>query len=357
MTAFVQTDPERGHVSQGLVSSASLGSLSPEQINGFGLHHPQLVLGEAEKDFAQDEVGALAAHAAVVYHQLYELKKNAREVCIALKQCKDAYVAAAREKDPSRKYVGWNSFCKNNFSSLGLSERNIRAAVKTGEVLLTLKSQNPQTYEAIADLSRDALFVIGSTPGVADEVGGILSRDPEAKLTAAQLREMAVLLQSAEQANQELAAQLEHAKNAKTRAEACAATLNGQVQEFEGEIERLTHAMEQQQANAGTVSIDEEQLQAVRLETRKKNQELAKTQRTLSQASQELSKVQSHLYQQRESQEVIADLAVHMNAMLSKFTPALVQKIRGINPSTQVKFNEVAEQLRVLASQIEVAQS
>lgn len=356
MTALVQIDPAQVREHRSLVSSASSGLRGSRQHKSAPLQHPQLVLGDAEKNFAQDEVGALAAHAAVVYHQIYELKKNAREVCIALKQCKDAYVAAAREKDPSRKYVGWNAFCKNNFSSLGLSERNIRAAVKTGEVLLNLKEQNPTTYDAIADLSRDALFVIGGTPEVANEVGGLLSRDPEAKLTAAQLREMAMLLQSSEEANRELALQLEHAKNAKTRAEACAATLNGRVQEFEGEIERLTYEIEQKE-NVSAQSLEEQELQAVRMQTRIKNQELAKTQRTLSQKSQELSKIQGHLYQQRQSQDVIADLAEHMSSMLSKFTPALVHKIRGITPSAQVKFNEVADQLRALASQIEGPQS
>lgn len=312
---------------------------------------PDLILSGAEKNFSRHEVGALAAHAAIVYHQLYELKKNAREVCVSLKQCKDAYIAAVREIDPSKKYVGWNAFCKNNFSSLGLSERNIRAAVKTGEVLLEMKEQSPDTYDAISELSRDALFVIGSKPEVASKVSGIIKQDPDAKFTAAQLRDMASHIQATDQTLQALEAQLAEARKAKQRAESSTATMNNLVKDYENEISRLQHQCEDKN-NSHISSVDESNHVKLRDEARQKKQELARTERKLQRTTEELTKVQLLLQQQQECESVIRDLSADITGMLSKYTVALVATVSNTNPAVRKKLVGIADQLVALADQL-----
>jgi hypothetical protein len=313
------------------------------RVHGDARH--SLVLGEQEKNFAQHEVGNLAAYTAIVFNQVHELKKNARQICMALKLCKDAYVSAAREQDPERKYVGWNAFCKRNFSNLGLSERNIRAAVKTGGVLLELQEKNPETFDAIADLSRDALFVIGSAPQVAHEIGGILSQTPDAKFTAAQLKEMAGVLESSEQSVAEFKTRFEAVQGAKERAEASAAAMNERLASYETEIDRLTHLIEEKSSPQPAGALTDQELQ-------EQKKALLKVQRQLAKANLELQKAQQDVHKYNEPHQVLASLSNDVSSMLSKYSQALVLRLTETSPTVQDKLDELAIQLRTLSDQL-----
>jgi hypothetical protein len=306
--------------------------------------HP-LVLGDQEKDFEKHDVGNLAAYTAIVFNQVHELKKNARQICIALKLCKDAYVSAAREQDPQRKYVGWNAFCKRNFSGLGLSERNIRAAVKTGEVLLELQQSSPVTFDAIADLSRDALFVIGSSPQVAQEIEGILSREPDSKFTAAQLKEMASVLESSQQSVDDLKKRFEAAQGAKERAEASAAAMNQRLASYEGEIDRLNHLIEDKSSSPPGGAAADAHLQQRKLD-------LAKVQRQLAKANSDLKRAQQAVHKYVEPHQVLTSLSNDVASMLAKYSQAVVLRVSETNPGVQQKIDELAVQLRVLSDQL-----
>lgn len=317
-----------------------------------------IVWDGAELAFESRDLNEVVTHTLQVFSAVETMRKSAVSMCISLKKLKESYTAARREANPERKSVGWEAFCKANFESLGLSQGQIRTAIRTGEMLINLQTNDPNSFAAMSRLSRAALFAVNASPETVPQISAMLIESPDSTVTAKQVKELSETLAASEAQAAALKEQLEIAVQGKREAESVAADLNQRCLSAEEHIHSL-----RKQGNTPVdppthvlppgIKNEQEALDSLNEKKSAAQQALSQTSAEVESAQRRLTDVQRRLDEHTSALDVISGLRKDVGALTKKYSLAMLQKTKDSSPNIQTKLRETGQLLRVLANQLE----
>jgi hypothetical protein len=314
-------------------------------------------LDSTEKAFSPQNLTHVLTHTLSVFSCVESMRKSAVSMCISLWELKAAYAAAVREAEPARKTIGWEAFCKSNFEELGLSQSNIRTAITTGEMLIKLRANDPDGFQALSKLSRAALFAISAAPETVTEIKALMV-DPDATVTAAQVRQLKEVLGATEAQANELKQQLQSALDGRREAEEVVSDLNQRCLSMEDQISILqTRTKTNVDVSIPTLQAgfksEQEVLDQINQQKSVAEQSLSQTTAECDAVQRRLTDVQRKLNEHAQALDVLSGLNKDVGVLTHKYSQVLLQKTKDSNPKIKTKLRETAQLLRILADTLE----
>lgn len=328
-------------------------SVSPSELVRIDL--PALQISFLEENFDERSALLVIQHARVVHQSENAIRSNARQLCISLFLCHEAYVIGS----PAKSALGWGPFCVANFSSIGLSDGNIRAAVRTGESLIRHEKNYPEGIEQFDRLSRAALLALGGNEETLVAVQQVLADNPDKGLTAKSIRQIQdelkeekllrlqteIRLKTIEETNAELALSI-------TERREQAARWREKAEKAEKEARTPVEALVYQ-LPPGVRSEDE-----LRTTLQTENTALLKNKERLlsdvNTSTEELIKIQKGLVTFKHVSNMLEMLEADVHLIRSKFPAVLVEKLMVNSPESKDRLRVIAFELRAIAAAIDV---
>lgn len=332
------------------------------------VEHQQMAVIEQPSDFRRldqihiilddgtppDNQISIITSAVEVHQQAENLKKNALNLCVALYNCKTSYSRVSGSS------AGWPAFCKRNFESIGLSDGNIRACIRTGEALVGFTNADPDALAAYSRLSRAALMALGeTTPEIAEEVKLTLQMDPANAPTAKEIRTLNDTIESQRSA-------LAQSEEAIRRANEYSADLNSRLSSTEDEVIALRTENAGLEKKVKTpvealvptlpkgVKTEADLLDSINKQIVEGKQQLDHTAKQSEVATKELTAIQRKLALATQQQATLDDLQNDLTAMLAKYPLALAEKMNAAAPDIKSRLKKIAADMRLFADQIDV---
>ena len=320
----------------------------------------QLVSPEGEPIASQ---AAILTHAASVVHNLGLMRESALRVCISLYSCRELFVATGDE--------GWEAFCARNFEKLGLSQSNIRAAIRAGRGLTKYISA-AQSRDEVVDMShfetmsRSALILLGD----ADESyrDALVTKVIEISATtgtAPTSREIKEEIDKLKLEKADSDDQLRAIEAKLLSKEETINRLNTLVRDRESEISVLNEKLEDSvpAANSSQVVVEEAdpnskrirlEIEAATASLEEAKKELANTKDQLEKEKSALERANRETARKQVAVDSINELEKLLETLKARWSESMVQKIRQVDPHTySPNFSRIATDLRVLADQMD----
>jgi hypothetical protein len=310
-----------------------------------------------------DDQSSVIKQAVQVHHHAGEMKRNAMGICLAFYRCREAFGRGAARSNSGPN--GWGAFCAANFAELNLSEGNIRAAVRSGEILDKMLQVEPDGTAVFQRLSRAALFALGGSPELAGEVKQILLDNPDNVLTAAEIKDLKQTLRSQNESMATMQDELRQTTAQLTNLQVVSADVNGMLAERESQVVGLIARNDQLVKEAKTpveslvptlppgVKSEAELLRQLNGDIEQKQNELQKVVIKVNAEEQKLARVQISLAVHTQEAGDLTKLEADLSAVINKYPEALFNRLDETTPVLRAAFSEFASRLRKLADLIQ----
>lgn len=311
----------------------------------------------ASGEEGQDCQQLIMQHAMAVIQHYQDLTISAMNMCINLYLCREEFKASGE--------TGWEQFCATNFESYGLSQSNIRHSVRTGRALhstIERIKNSGGTMPDLSMLSRSALLVLGEAPPEIQDrlviemantqaVKGIPDKGP----TAEELRRKVEELQGELEEKKGL---LESKDNALHRMNQAIDARETELVEVKEKFKRLQkkletpveHVVEKLPDGIKTQMEARERLED---EIAYRQREIARLTEDTARLKNERAKYEAEMAAKRQVKDVLELLNGDIQAMMTKYTDALMQKLSSTDPEYATPLLvSAAQRLRILANQL-----
>lgn len=327
-------------------------------------------------DEAQERHQAILNFAMSVVQNYINMRESALKLCVSLYNCRQEFEASGDS--------GWGAFCEKNFAQLGLSQGNIRSAVKAGRAIahyLTSLQERGESAELarLESMSRSALIVLGEAPDdVRDELIQRVATAGEMRDNALSAREVEAELNrlrqekaEAERGQADANAKLSAMDQALNRMNGLVRDRETQVGALQSQIDALQHQVNQAAKRTPVEVVDADPQSKAMVEKRKQDEreiqnmqrqmgelqhELTKAEADLGQKKAELEKIARQAAMRKQSSDAIDELEVQIARMKAQWSDAYAQKIRSQDPHSYAPvLTRIANDLRFLADQLDPA--
>lgn len=321
-------------------------------------------------DLPAEQQSTVIGHAIEVYHHAASMKASALAICLALYHCREAYGDGVARRNSS--VNGWNAFCEANFGQLGLSDGNLRAAVRAGEVMCTMKANDPEGAAIFSRLSRAALFALGDSPELASEVklllenGDAASKNGEqSSLTAKEIRDLKESLRQQTESATSAEAELTKANDKIRAINVLGADVDQRLSEREDEVVMLKKKNFDLEKKAKTpveslvpslpkgVKNEAEMLAQLNADIKEKQDKLKQISQESDAVNNRLTTTQRKLAQHDQTADAFKQFDADISALLVKFPDVLIQKMTDTSNAVKDSLGRIAAKLRTLAAHIE----
>ncbi len=319
------------------------------------LDNDQQVVSLVGEDFDERTATQVIRYAIEVHQFDLSIRTSARNLCVSLYRCRSSYIEGSKNKSSS----GWGSFCEKNFSSIGMSDGNIRAAVRTGEALVRHEEKHPEGIELFSRLSRAALFALGGNEDTLVTVQEVLAANPEANVTAADVRRLN------EQLQEKTIALLETEKRM-SAIEDTNVSLTQKLDERRTQVSDWRERAELAEQRAKTpveavvyklpegVKNEDELRHNLQRENASLKTEADRLRSAVDRESIKLTEVQRTLGTAEQIKHVLVDLESEIQLLRAKFTRAMVERMTSGTPAVKERLKSIAAEFRAMASAIDV---
>ncbi|MCO4087509.1 MAG: hypothetical protein HEQ17_00585 [Limnohabitans sp.] len=318
-------------------------------------------------DEATERHQAIMAHAISVVQNYAAMKESAARLCVSLFACHSEFKQSGE--------VGWENFCAVNFAPLGLSQGNIRSAIKAGRAIshyLSSLQSRGETAEIkqLETMSRSALIVLGEAPDdVRDQLIDRVVQANEMMGSAMPARgvssELERIQRERDQANEDLRTaegRLTQAGTATQRLNDLVRDRESQIEEQQTKIDELSNRL-RELSNAPKVEVLEPNPNSrADLEARRNlEQQLSDLNHQVSVASADLSAHKSELEKisrqaslRKQTDNAMGELEQQVTRLKAQWSDAYAQKIRATDPHQYGPvLSRIANDMRLLADQLD----
>lgn len=316
-----------------------------------------------DEELPAEQRSHVTTRAIEVHHHAFAIRANAMGICLSLYRCREAYGNGASRAKSSKN--GWGEFCQKNFSHLNLSESNIRAAVRSGEILDKMQQAEPDGAAMFSRLSRAALFALGDSPELVAEVKQILYENPDDAPTAAEIKTLRESLRVQSESSGRAEAELAQAIQKLSAADIVTADVNHMLAERESEVVKLKAENADLKKAAMTpveslvpalpkgVKTEAELLESINSSIVDKKGALQRVDLQFESAQGKLTALQRTLAQHEQTADAMAQLEADISSMISKYPDVLLQKMQDTSPAVKSALSKIAVKLHTLANHIE----
>ena len=340
------------------VSRANLMNYSPAILQAF--QKPAMIdMFAVLEDEGQDRQQLIMQHAMAVIQHYQTLNISAMQMCVHLYLCREEFKASGE--------TGWERFCTTNFESYGLSQSNIRHSIRAGRSLLSMIQRIESTGEKMPDLrllSRSALLVLADAPPDLQDRMVVEMASTKAKAaedetqkgpTAEELRRR---LGELETEVKEQKQQIDSKDNALRRMNQA---IDARETELSAEKEKFKRLMQKQTTPAEHVvyklpdGIKNQMDTKERLEDEiaYRLREIARLEEDAQRLKTEKAQYEAEMAAKRQVKDVLESLNEDIQAMMTKYTDALMQKLSSTDPEYATPLLvSAAQRLRILANQL-----
>lgn len=304
----------------------------------------------------KDSQQLIMQHAMAVIQHYQNLNVSAMQMCIHLFLCREEFKTSGQ--------TGWEQFCANNFESHGLSQSNIRHSIRAGRSLLSMINRMESTGEQMPDLSalsRSALLVLADAPPEAQDrlviemVEKTAEENQSKGPTAEELRRK---LEEIEDELKETKEQLATKDQALHRLNKAINARETEIMEHKEKVERLTRKLATPVEHVvhklpDGIKTEMEAKERLAQEITAGQRELARLEEDAARLKAEKAQYEREMAAKRQVKDVLDSLNGDIQAMMMKYTDALMQKLSSTDPEHATPLLELAAQrLRILANQI-----
>jgi uncharacterized coiled-coil protein SlyX len=318
-------------------------------------------------DEATERHQSIMAHAISVVQNYAAMKESAARLCVSLFACHQEFKNSGE--------VGWENFCSINFAPLGLSQGNIRSAIKAGRAIshyLSSLQSRGETAEIkqLETMSRSALIVLGEAPDdVRDE---LIDRVVQANVmmgSALTARGVSSELERIQRERDQASEDLRTAEGRLAQAGSTAQRLNdlvrdkeSQIEEQQAKIDELTNRLLELSNSSKVEVIEPDPSSRAGLEARRNlEQQLADLNHQVSQASAELGthkaeleKISRQASLRKQTENAMAELEQQVTRLKAQWSDVYAQKIRATDPHQHGPvLSRIANDMRILADQLD----
>ena len=327
---------------------------SPAVLQAF--QKPVMIDMFASEEEGQDRQQIIMQHAMAVIQHYQNLNVSAMQMCIHLFLCREEFKASGE--------TGWEQFCATNFESYGLSQSNIRHSIRTGRSLLSLIRRVESAGEKMPDLSvlsRSALLVLADAPpDVQDrmviEMGEQLAEEAQNKgPTAEELRRK---LEEMEGELKETKAEVETKNKALHRLNQAIDARETEIMAEKEKVKQLTRKLATPVEHVvhklpDGIKTEMEAKERLGEEIAFRQRELARLEEDAARLKAEKTRYESEMAAKRQAKDVLEALNADIQAMMTKYTDALMQKLSSTDPENVTPLlTSAAQRLRILANQL-----
>lgn len=332
------------------------------------LHHAatglsNLVTIKFTDNLPAEQKTTVIGYAVEVHHHAMGIKTSAMGICLALFRCREAYGEGESRASSSKN--GWNAFCEANFAHLGLSDGNIRAAVRSGEILAKMQTAEPDGVAIFSRLSRAALFALGDTPEMMSEVKEILENNPKEAPTAKEIKDLKDSLRKQTESTLNSEAELAKAIEKIRQVNQNNADVNNMLVERENEVVTLKKQNFDLDKKAKTpveslipslpkgVKNEAEMLDKLNADIKDKQNQQRLAAQEFDATTNKLSNVKRSLAQHEQTADALKQFETDISALLTKFPDVLLQTMTATSTAVKETIGRIAVKLHTLASHLE----
>lgn len=333
----------------------ALVAAAPQQISMFGV------------DEASERHQAIITHAIAAIQQYIQMRDSALRLCVSLYLCHQEFKNSGE--------TGWQAFCDANFAQLGLSQGNIRSAVKAGRAvshyMATLKDRGEAAEVThLESMSRSALIVLGEAPDDvrdelidrvvnANEMHGSSMSAREVEQELARVRQEKLL---AERGQAEAIEKLSATDQALNRLNNLVRDRDNQVGALQSQIDALQFQLRQAPKAPDVVVEDPDPNTKAAQEARRNlerqvgelKHQLTQVEADLGREKAELDRLSRQAAMRKQSMSAIEELEQLVTRMKAQWSDAYAQKIRAQDVHTYGPIlTRVANEMRFLADQLD----
>lgn len=298
---------------------------------------------------------AIIQHTLSIIQQLDAMRQNALKMSM--------HVYLLREEFSLSGEGTWKEFCLRNFEPQGLTYDSIRMAVRTGKAILNLEKHGYQNISELSNLSRAALFVFADAPvevqaQVLDEIVDVVKERGGRGHTADEIKKRI------DEMSEEIEVKNGLLKEKDAALHRLNTTIRAREEEAAGareEIDKLHRKLSQQQVSQVQPVVtqfpqgikDVQQLQTkIEDSISVKKDELVKIDFEISKLKEEHQRLQQVALLRSQAQSALDGLEADIRSISTKYTYALVEKIRSADVNNSETLYRISTVLRALADQI-----
>lgn len=315
----------------------------------------------ASEEEGQDRQQLIMQHAMAVIQHYQNLNICAMQMCVHLYLCREEFKASGE--------TGWEQFCATNFESYGLSQSNIRHSIRAGRSLLSMIKRIESTGEQMPDLrvlSRSALLVLADAPPDLQDrmvVEMAASTKPKEVADEAQNKgptaeELRRRLGELETEVKEQKEQIDSKDNALRRMNQAIDARETELLAEKEKVKRLTQKLTTPVEHVvhklpDGIKNQMEMKERLEDEIAYRQREVARLEEDAQRLKTEKTQYEAEMAAKRQVKDVLESLNEDIQAMMTKYTDALMQKLSSTDPEYATPLLvSAAQRLRILANQL-----